>query len=135
MSTRAHIGILNKDGTVREIYHHYDGHLDFLGAMLVKHYNTADRVNKLLDLGDMSVIGEEPVGYWNDDLGAVDETKCRTYKERGESGYAARVHESVEEFLNDQFYQEDFTYLFYDGIWFYREWNDHNLKVVPMPTV
>lgn len=127
MSTRSYIGIVNKDGTVRAIYHHFDGYLSYLGRMLTTHYQTEERVNKLLDLGDISSIGTEPVGTWDEER-TRDRSKCYTYRERGETGVDARTYKSIDEFLD--YCREDYTYLFNDGEWLYREWGDTNLRLV-----
>ena len=55
MSTRADIGKMNHDGSVDAIYCHNSGDLAY--DVLVNHYNTPERVNKLIALGDLSNIG------------------------------------------------------------------------------
>lgn len=55
MSTRAYIGRMNHDGSVDSIYCHNSG--DRAYDVLVNHYNTPERVNKLIALGDLSNIG------------------------------------------------------------------------------
>jgi len=128
MSTRSHIAIKNADGTVRSIYHHWDGYLEGVGAVLLEHYTTEDRINKLLDLGDMSMIGSEPVGYWSDSISRPDPNACMTYRERGESNVDARIFSSLDDYLDHAV--EDYTYIFIDGEWYYREWDDRDLKLV-----
>ena len=44
MSTRAYIGIKNKNGTVTAIYNHSDGYLENLGHLLWKYIKTEERV-------------------------------------------------------------------------------------------
>lgn len=57
MSTRSHIGLLNEDGSVREIYCHFDG--DSVGQVLNEHFACIAKINALLDLGNLSSIGAE----------------------------------------------------------------------------
>ena len=38
MSTRSSIGIKYKDGTIKDIYCHYDGYLEYNGQMLYYYY-------------------------------------------------------------------------------------------------
>jgi hypothetical protein len=57
MSTRAHIGIVHRDGSVTAIYTHNDGAPDHHGPLLLKEYNTEAKVRKLLKLGSLSVLG------------------------------------------------------------------------------
>ena len=53
MATRSNIAQLLPDGRVKVIYCHCDGYPAGVGSMLEKHYNTPDRVNDLMALGDL----------------------------------------------------------------------------------
>lgn len=56
MSTRATIAIERENGTRTAIYVHWDGYIEGAGATLQLAYNTADKVEKLLALGDLSSL-------------------------------------------------------------------------------
>ena len=59
MSTRAGIGMLMPDWTIKAIYLHRDGS-PFecaAGGILAQYYNTTERVGMLLELGDLSTLG------------------------------------------------------------------------------
>jgi len=58
MATRSNIGKLNSNNTVTYIYCHWDGYPSHNGTILQEHYNTPEKVDALLVLGDMSVLGE-----------------------------------------------------------------------------
>jgi len=58
MATRSNIGKLNSDNTVSYIYCHWDGYPSHNGTILQEHYNTPEKVDALLVLGDMSVLGD-----------------------------------------------------------------------------
>lgn len=58
MSTSSNIAILKKDGTVTEVYCHWDGYPEYNGHMLLKYYNTPEKAKELIALGDLSGIGE-----------------------------------------------------------------------------
>jgi hypothetical protein len=69
MSTRAHIAIytaptdddLAQPGIVRKgllIYCHSDGYPSWVGAKLEEHYRTAASAAALMDLGDLSALGD-----------------------------------------------------------------------------
>lgn len=58
MSTRSFIAKQIGDDQYRTIYCHSDGYLTYNGAMLVDHYNTPEVVDELLNLGDISSLGE-----------------------------------------------------------------------------
>lgn len=59
MSTRSYILRENDDGSFDGIYCHQDGYLTYNGAMLIDHYKTKERVDKLMSLGHMSVLCEK----------------------------------------------------------------------------
>ena len=57
MSINATITIKRIDGTTTSINCHYDGYIEGVGVILQLAYNTADKIEKLLELGDLSCIG------------------------------------------------------------------------------
>ena len=59
MSTRSYNAEKIDENTYRGVYCHYDGYLEYNGRMLLDHYNTAERVKKLLDLGCISSLHEK----------------------------------------------------------------------------
>jgi hypothetical protein len=58
MSTRSNIGIEMPDETVKYIYLHHDS--DRAALILRDFYKTRDVVEELINLGDLSVLGEDP---------------------------------------------------------------------------
>ena len=58
MSTRSTIGIKLEDGSVKAIYCHWDGYPKHQRPLL-KHYNTKEKVEELIALGSLSILGEE----------------------------------------------------------------------------
>ena len=59
MATRSAIGFVEYDGSITAIYCHWDGYLEGVGNTLLKHYNDTYKVLDLLELGDISSLGEE----------------------------------------------------------------------------
>ena len=59
MSTRSNIGIKRKNGNIEVVYCHSDGYLSYNGKMLLDNYQNLDKVNSLIDLGDMSYLKED----------------------------------------------------------------------------
>lgn len=55
MSTRCAIGKV-ENGIVSCIYCHHDGYPEGVGSMLEEHYNSSEKVDALLDLGDLSSV-------------------------------------------------------------------------------
>lgn len=58
MSTRSNIAILNEDNSITSIYCHFDGYIDGVGKLLYDHYNTRDKVIKLIENGDITYLDE-----------------------------------------------------------------------------
>ena len=77
MSTHCSIRIRRTDGSMTGIYCQYDGYIEAAGVVLRLCYNTAEKVEELLKLGDLSTIGEYTDGA-NRDI-------CEAYhRDRGE---------------------------------------------------
>ena len=69
MATRSRIAIENQDGTVTSIYCHWDGNTEHNGKILDEAYNTANKLNALIALGDISSLErsiEDTVAYHRD---------------------------------------------------------------------
>ena len=58
MGTRSMIDMVMDDGKIKGIYCHWDGYEDHNGKILVKHYTTEEKVESLLNLGDISSLSE-----------------------------------------------------------------------------
>ena len=144
MSTRCRIGIENKDGTITSIYCHHDGYPEVVGEILVNHYKTEEKIRKLLELGDMSSLGTEPVenlrGWEMPKAGTADwmkayielhpENQCVIYKTRGED-CPAKTHKDIEEYQrHSRDCWGEYAYLFKNNEWFVLEYDDAELKSV-----
>lgn len=125
MSTRSLIGRANADGTITYIYCHYDGYPSGVGAMLATHWTDPAKVDALIELGDISVLGEV-IGEKQefDRMFLSDEERARTAtwtlaygRDRGEDGVAAETIRSVEAFWLQSGSGAQYKYLFKDGGW------------------
>lgn len=58
MSTNAFIGI-RENKSITYIYNHSDGYVEYLGRMLLEHYNSEEKAKALVELGDVSVVKEK----------------------------------------------------------------------------
>ena len=83
MATRSRIGIELSDGSVLSVYHHWDGYESWLGRILNTHYNTKEKVEELIDGGDMS-------SCWTEDRFSIDPTHGFKVQEYGPQYYSAR---------------------------------------------
>jgi hypothetical protein len=59
MGTRSTIALEFADGTVEQVYCHWDGYLDHNGAILKEHYSDPFKLRELIDLGDLSSLKPE----------------------------------------------------------------------------
>lgn len=59
MSTPCQIGIIRPNGRVKSIYCHHDGGSERIRDILLYAYGSADAVETLLRLGDISVLGRK----------------------------------------------------------------------------
>ena len=111
MGTRSTIALEFADGSVSQVYCHWDGYLDHNGAILQESYLDPFKVQKLLDLGDFSSLRE-----------TVEETREGAYSERGEDCEARRYKDSDEYF--DCCQQEEYDYILRQvegkAVWFVR---------------
>ena len=59
MGTRSTIALEFADGTVEQIYCHWDGYLSHNGAILAEHYSDPFKLQRLIDLGSISSLDKE----------------------------------------------------------------------------
>ena len=120
MATRGNIGIVNSDGSVTGIYVHFDAYPAYVGKTLLNCYTDTDIVNKLIDLGDLSSLGEDlyATGHtWKSPIEGV----CVAYgRDRGEKGVESRRFISEVEYkMNGK--GVDYQYLYKNDKWYFRQ--------------
>lgn len=126
MSTHCLIGIVYPNNETRCIYCHADGYIDGgVGDLLNHYYKNKDKVEQLIDLGNLSFLGSEPIsdkGQWgpNPNLGK----KCRAYRDRGDKGEEYSLYDNPKEAMENQ--GQEFNYFFIDGEWYVKTLNSHN---------
>lgn len=116
MSTNSRIGILNEDGSVISIYCHWDGYPSHNGKILFESYNTPEKIYALMELGDLSSLGEE-IGEKHD-FNERPEGVCTAYgRDRDESDVEPRTYKNEQDFYANG---QEYNYLFKDGKWHVR---------------
>jgi len=104
MGTRSTIALEYADGSVGQVYCHWDGYLSNNGQILQKHYQDPFKVRELLDNGDMSSLETTVEG-------------CSFYKERGEVCPQNMFKDYAEYRKEAQF--EEYNYILRrDGYWY-----------------
>lgn len=109
MATRSRIGIRESNGTVTSVYCHWDGYPEHNGDILVKYYTNEAKIRKLLDLGDMSVLGRD-LGKKHRFEDRVPNT-CTFYGRDRDDIWCSAINMDMAEFLAGHA-GEDYFYLF-----------------------
>jgi hypothetical protein len=107
MATRSRIGILKEDGSIKSIYCHWDGYPDNNGKILIESYSDKEKVEKLLEKGDMSSLQD-----------AIH--RCEYYVDRGETDVSAGVYKSLEEYRSIR--EEYQYYIDQNNRWWYNHY-------------
>lgn len=108
MATRSTIALEFADGTVQQVYCHWDGYLDGVGAELTRSFTDPFKLRDLIDGGDMSSIGEP-------------------YTQRGESieDTKAECFQNFDDYVRNA-WQEEYDYILRQvngkPVWFVRCW-------------
>lgn len=116
MATRSYIGVRNLDASVDYIYCHFDGYPSHNGEILINHYTDMNKVSALLELGDLSKLGEE-IGEKQDfnDRSTYNKNWCLAYgRDRGEENVSMK-NSSYDDLINDQ--NVDYVYIFDGDYW------------------
>ena len=111
MATRGRIGIQLNGNSILSAYHHWDSYPEWLGKVLVEHYNTKEKVAALVDGGDMSVCWTDE--GWNSDGITVrnkEEFGPQYYSERGED-CPPRFDEDMFDFVYEKENNEEYAYV------------------------
>ena len=127
MATRSSIAIKKNDKIV-SIYCHWDGYPDGVGKTLKQHWNTEEKINQLMELGDLSVLGSElgekhefdnPHKFGTPEYQEFKDkygSWCKAYgRDRNEPNIKAKENFSIKGWLNSR--DCEYMYLFDDGIW------------------
>ncbi len=118
MSTRGTIAVKDASGYVLGIYLHSDSYLENAGEILLNHYNTLEKVAKLISNGACSVLYEN-IGEKHDfeDWEYFHKAHCcKFYHRDKEERLEILKAKSVEEFYDR--YSESNDYLFDNGVWY-----------------
>lgn len=122
MSTRCTIGIFNDNNTITSIYCHHDGYPAYVGKTLLECYTDTDIINRLMDLGDLSSLGEDLYANghtWKAPIEGV----CVAYgRDRGEKDVEGMILDDLYSFeRHGKDIGCEYQYLFKDNKWTYRK--------------
>lgn len=109
MGTRSTIALEFADGTVQQVYCHWDGYLEHNGAILQEHYSDPFKLSKLIDLGDLSSLAPN-IGTQHA-FEKAPEGECTFYgRDRSESGCGAKRFANIEEYVQ-MAQREEYDYI------------------------
>jgi len=136
MGTRSTIALEFADGTVEQVYCHWDGYLEHNGKILFEHYTDPFKLRDLIDMGGISSLGKvigkkHPFGpAWNEKniaKKAKIESEFEAAREAGYTTFYARDRGedlTKEQFVDFQDYlahhqYEEYEYILRkDGNWY-----------------
>ena len=118
MSTRSRIGLMLHDGTIKQIYCHNDGEIGDVGYTLFNNYNEEPIVKELINLGNLSVLGDrlhtdEPHSF----QAPVEGVTIAYSRDRGEDEQEP-VIVSLDEWMSESYTNSiEYYYLYSGGKW------------------
>ena len=120
MATRSTIALEFADGTVQQVYCHWDGYLDHNGQMLLEHYSDPFKLQRLIDNGALSCLAPEVTpGNDNHDFDKPKAGVCIFYgRDRGETGTGAKKFKDFADYVANHQYEEYEYILRTDGNWY-----------------
>ena len=128
MATRSTIALEFADGTVQQVYCHWDGYIDHNGRILFENYRDPFKVRDLIDQGDISSLGPNigrkhafsPFEGDKADFEAAQAEGCTTFygRDRGETGISAKKFSDFEDYVKRHQYEEYEYILRKDGQWY-----------------
>ena len=143
MGTRSTIALEFADGTVEQVYCHWDGYLDHNGRILQEHYSNPFVLRDLIDLGDISSL-KPTIGTKHDFSHFGTEMDQKEYealygemttfygRDRGETGVDKKKFKDFEDYKANHQYEE-YEYILRacgdKAVWFVA---DHNDTYVPL---
>ena len=137
MGTRSTIALEFADGTVQQVYCHWDGYLAHNGVILQEHYSDPFKLRDLIDMGDVSSLGtvigskrpfskfelEQTDPDFAEKVALIEKAEaegwCLFYgRDRGETGIAAKKFKDFEDYVANHQYEEYEYILRTDGNWY-----------------
>jgi hypothetical protein len=144
MATRSTIALEFADGTVQQVYCHWDGYLSNNGKLLLENYSNPFVLRELIDLGDISslrpTVGEKHDFSRLDSTMPEDEYETKyghmtTFygRDRGEQGTGAKKFADFADY-KENFCHEEYAYILRsDGNWYVKQYsNDFELLTAEM---
>jgi hypothetical protein len=134
MATRSTIALEFADGTVQQVYCHWDGYLSNNGVLLQNYYSDPFKLRDLIDLGDVSSL-KQNIGTQHafsqfdtemdaDEYDALYGEMTTFYgRDRGEAGTGAKKFKDYADYV-ENFCHEEYAYILRrDGLWYVKQYS------------
>ena len=116
MATRSTIAVQLADGSIRQVYCHWDGYLEHNGQILFKYYNSQELAELVTSGGAIGVLEARFTPTGDHSFGAPEDAVTVLYaRDRGED-LNQGVYVDYDAYMS-QGQREEFNYLFIDGHW------------------
>ena len=113
-----------EDGSYKSIYCHWDGYPEYNGLILFENYKDKNKVEKLINLGDISSLDEEiePDYRFEHCFSNRQEGITLAYhRDRGEN-INIRTDKNINDLINYISHSmEEYLYIYDNGVWKYAE--------------
>jgi len=118
MGTHATIAVEHENGTVTEVYVHWDGYLGHVGKMLVEHYNSLELAEELVREGAISTLQKRltPLGAEHSFDNQEKDVTVFYARDRGEE-MSKQVYVDFDDYTRDDSTKQGYDYIFRDGEW------------------
>jgi hypothetical protein len=142
MGTRSTIALEYADGTVEQVYCHWDGYLAYNGKILQEHYSNPFVLRDLIDLGDISslkiTIGTKHA-FSQFEVPMDGEVYDKLYgdmttfygRDRGETGVDSKKFVDFQDYLVRHQYEEYEYILRKDGNWYVKQHDNEYELLAP----
>ena len=133
MATRSTIAIQLENGTIKQVYCHWDGYLENNCKILMKYYNNAEIIKELISKGSISIldININPSKDSKHDFNNKQNDVCVFYNRDRDEDLDIDTFVNFQDYtLNANF--EEFNYMFSekDNKWYYFEDNIIDLQIL-----
>lgn len=125
MATRARIGIEYPSGQIHSIYVHNDGGIESLGKMLKTFFNSKEKIEKLINMGDASFI-EKEIGESNS-FHNTNYDCCLFYHRDRNEPLNIKFDDTLDEFLDDYI---DYHYIYLDKWYLVKNYQYFPLELI-----
>ena len=119
MATRSTIAVEHADGTVSQVYCHWDGYLTHNGQILVDHYDTQEKAELLVSLGSMSSLRPKCIpdpAKAHSSINPQDDVTTYYSRDNSEPFVEPSLYPTVDNYKRN-LQCEEYDYLFTEGQW------------------